>query len=100
MFSENDRQFTSQEFEHFTQMNGINQSTPPIIYHPATNGQAENFVKTFKKCVSANLKHKIQVVLTQLSVNFGKQSTVALKNHLLKYLIKIITLEQMNMMTA
>lgn len=55
--SDNGTQFTSAEFKEFTLINGINHIlTAPG--HPATNGQAENFVKTLKKSIYANLKDK------------------------------------------
>lgn len=47
LVSDNGRQFTANEFKQFLSKNGIEQIlTAPG--HPATNGQAENFVKTFK----------------------------------------------------
>ena len=54
--SDNGPQFCSQEFKDFLAVNGIQhiQSAP---YHPATNGEAERFVQTFKqhmKCKNAN----------------------------------------------
>lgn len=55
LVSDNGRQFTSKEFEQFTTANGINHVfTPPG--HPATNGQAESFVKMIKKSILACLK--------------------------------------------
>lgn len=54
LVSDNGSQFTSEEFKHFVQANGVNHVlTAPG--HPATNGQAENFVKTFKKSILASL---------------------------------------------
>jgi len=54
--SDNGPQFCSQEFKDFLTVNGIQhiQSAP---YHPATNGEAERFVQTFKqhmKCKNAD----------------------------------------------
>ena len=45
--SDNGVQFTSQNLEEFVKCNRIKhiRSTP---YHPATNGEAERFVQTFK----------------------------------------------------
>ncbi|XP_055307850.1 uncharacterized protein K02A2.6-like [Sitodiplosis mosellana] len=56
--SDNGRQFTSAEFQEFVKQNGINHIfTAPG--NPSTNGQAENFVKTLKKSIVANInKHK------------------------------------------
>lgn len=53
--SDNGCQFTSEEFLQFVKANRIEHIfTAPG--HPATNGQAANFVKTFKKSIYANLK--------------------------------------------
>lgn len=55
--TDNGRQFTSDNFNEFIKANGIKHSlTPPG--HPATNGQAENFIKTLKKSINANLKNE------------------------------------------
>ena len=52
--SDNGTQLTSAEFNDFTTRNNIEHIfTPPG--HPATNGQAENFVKTFKKSFIASV---------------------------------------------
>ena len=40
-------QFTSQEFEEFLKLNGI-QHYRSAPYHPATYGEAERVVQTFK----------------------------------------------------
>ena len=44
-------QFTSEEFGRFLKSNGIKhiRSAP---YHPATNGEAEQFVQTFKHALN------------------------------------------------
>lgn len=53
--TDNGTQFTSDEFRIFTEINQIKHVfTAPG--HPSSNGQAENFVKTTKKSVLANLK--------------------------------------------
>ena len=50
--SDNGPQFTAQEFEACMLANGIKHSrTAP--YHPATNGEAERFVQTFKRSLRA-----------------------------------------------
>ncbi|XP_030380964.1 uncharacterized protein K02A2.6-like [Scaptodrosophila lebanonensis] len=55
LVSDNGRQFTSEEFRIFMANNGIKHVlTAPG--HPATNGQAENFVKTVKKSINASIK--------------------------------------------
>ena len=46
-------QFTSTEFEMFTKRNGVKHiRTAP--YHPASNGEAERFVQTFKQSLRAS----------------------------------------------
>ena len=50
--SDNGPQFKSEEFENFLSRNGIvHLTTAP--YFPATNGQAERFVQTMKKALTA-----------------------------------------------
>lgn len=67
--SDNGRQFTSEEFQRFLLLNGINHKlTAPG--HPSTNGQAENFVKTFKKSILANLEEKSNANLDQVLCRF------------------------------
>lgn len=48
--SDNDVKISSAEFHTFCRVNGIEHVTSPI-YHPASNGQAENSVKTCKKMI-------------------------------------------------
>ena len=43
-------QFTSKEFEEFLKLNGI-QNYKSAPYHPATNGEAERNVQTFKQAM-------------------------------------------------
>lgn len=62
--SDNGSQFTSSEFQQFLRVNGIvhRRGAP---YHPATNGQAERYVRTFKdklktlKCKPSELSREI-----------------------------------------
>nr|XP_041633413.1 uncharacterized protein K02A2.6-like [Drosophila kikkawai] len=55
LVSDNGRQFTSAEFQTFMKNNNVKHIlTAPG--HPSTNGQAENFVKTVKKSLYANIK--------------------------------------------
>ena len=50
--TDNGTQFTSQEFEEFLKLNGI-QHYRSAPYHPATNGEAERYVQTFKQAMRA-----------------------------------------------
>ena len=55
--TDNGSAFTSNEFETFLQRNGIQQiRTAP--YHPASNGQAERTVQTFKTTLNKMLNEK------------------------------------------
>ena len=61
--SDNGPQFKSEAFRKFTTANGIKHVTG-ARYHPATNGQAEKLVQSFKKGVKADksgrtLQHKL-----------------------------------------
>lgn len=49
------RQYASEEFGNYCKKRGISQSFSPP-YHPATNGAAENFVRTFKSRVTKIVK--------------------------------------------
>ncbi|KAJ2942998.1 hypothetical protein O0L34_g15188 [Tuta absoluta] len=69
--SDNGTSFTSQEFRNFCTLNGIRQYFSPA-YHPASNGQAESFVKIIKRGLKAiilestnkkNLKEEISKFL-------------------------------------
>lgn len=52
LVSDNGPQFVSEEFQTFLKLNGIRHITS-APYHPATNGQAERSVQTFKRALKA-----------------------------------------------
>lgn len=54
--SDNDTKISSHEFLEFCKINGIEYLTSPI-YHPCSNGQAENSVKTCKKMLKCLLQN-------------------------------------------
>ena len=63
--SDNGPQFTSNDFAEFTKTNGI-KHTRSSPYHPATNGEAERFVRTFKEAMKTGkgdgltLAHRVE----------------------------------------
>ena len=50
LVSDNGPQFISREFAEFMAKNGI-KHIRSVPYHPATNGQVERFVQTFKRAM-------------------------------------------------
>ena len=50
LVSDNDPQFVSDEFRNFMKVNGI-RHIRTAVYHPASNGEAERFVQTFKNAL-------------------------------------------------
>ena len=52
LVSDNGPQFTSEEFQLFLKKNGVKHTTS-ALNHPATNGLAERFVKTFKQSLTS-----------------------------------------------
>ncbi|XP_008190241.1 uncharacterized protein K02A2.6-like [Acyrthosiphon pisum] len=63
IISDNGPQFRSSEFIEFCKQNGIVFYTSPP-FHPATNGAAENAVKSFKRGINKALKDKINKGVT------------------------------------
>jgi hypothetical protein len=55
--SDNDAKICLTEFHTFWRMNGIQYLNSPI-YHPVSNGQAENSVKNCKKMIKCILSDK------------------------------------------
>ncbi|KAL4008501.1 hypothetical protein ACER0C_002353 [Sarotherodon galilaeus] len=53
LVSDNGRQFTGEEFQCFLRSNGIRHITS-APHHPATNGQAERFIQSFKRSMKAS----------------------------------------------
>ena len=67
LVTDNGPQYISEDFRNFLKMNGIEHTLSPP-YHPSTNGQAEAYVKTFKRMFSKcnptlSLQEKIDQVL-------------------------------------
>ena len=71
--SDNGPQFTSQEFEDFCKLRGIDHVLS-LPYHPQSNGKAVRFVQTFKSAM-------------QKAKQRGKAVKPALKHFLLRYCI-------------
>lgn len=53
LVSDNGTQFTSQEFQRFLEINGV-QHIRSAPYHPSTNGAAERFVQSMKHALKAS----------------------------------------------
>ncbi|XP_030586939.1 uncharacterized protein K02A2.6-like [Archocentrus centrarchus] len=68
LVSDNGRQFTGEEFQSFLKNNGVRHMTS-APHHPATNGQAERFIQSFKRSMKASrlegkpMQHKIDSFL-------------------------------------
>ncbi|XP_060805196.1 uncharacterized protein K02A2.6-like [Amyelois transitella] len=60
LVSDNDTKINSLEFRSFCSANGIKYMTSPI-YHPPSNGQAENSVRTCKKMLKCILKENLSL---------------------------------------
>lgn len=55
LVTDNGTSFCAQEFEKFCELNGITHMTSPP-YHPASNGQAESYVKIVKRGIKSSLQ--------------------------------------------
>lgn len=77
--SDNGTQFTSENFQLFCNINGIEHiRTSP--YHPMSNGQAERFVDTFKRSMKklegeGNLQEILQIFLKTYRSTSNKNSS-------------------------
>ncbi|KAG7313082.1 hypothetical protein JYU34_000165 [Plutella xylostella] len=67
LVSDNDVKIKSAQFSHFCTVSGIRHVTSPI-YHPASNGQAENSVRTCKKMLKCILHDDVSQ--TELNEKF------------------------------
>ena len=73
LVSDNGTQFSSTEFAHFLKFNGvIHKFSAP--YHPATNGQAERFIQTFKAKLKAMKCGRLEIpgVLSNILMSYRK----------------------------
>lgn len=78
LVSDNGTAFVSKEFESFCRSNGIEHLTSPT-YHPASNGQAESFVKIIKKSLKASLianQNKDQINVNLMKYLFDYRNSV------------------------
>ncbi|XP_055523166.1 uncharacterized protein K02A2.6-like [Wyeomyia smithii] len=66
--SDNGTQFTAEKFRRFLTANGI-KHTLTAPGHPATNGAAENFVKSFKTSLKKSLRSRNGRALTEIICN-------------------------------
>ncbi|CAG9108181.1 unnamed protein product [Plutella xylostella] len=74
LVSDNGTAFCSKEFKSFCLVNGIDHVTSPT-YHPASNGQAESFVKIIKKGIRSSI----------LSNKNSNQTNTSLMKYLFDY---------------
>ncbi len=68
--TDNGPQFTSAEFQLFLKTNGIKHITT-APFHPATNGQAERFVQSFKRAMKCEKQSTSQLKHQYSKVPFG-----------------------------
>lgn len=67
LVTDNGTAFCSQDFKHFCALNGISHITSPP-YHPASNGQAEIFVKVVKKGIKSSILNSKNVRDSKLNL--------------------------------
>jgi transposase InsO family protein len=65
LVSDNDPQFTAEEFQLFLKKKGVKHVTS-ARYHPATNGLAERFIQTMKQSLTS-MKEDLGSMQTKLS---------------------------------
>ena len=81
LVSDNGPQFVSDEFRNFMKVNGI-RHIRTAVYHPASNGEAERFVQTFKNALKrgktdpGSLKQKLAQFLLRYRSAKGRQFEV------------------------
>ncbi|XP_055526941.1 uncharacterized protein K02A2.6-like [Wyeomyia smithii] len=71
--SDHGTQFTAESFQRFLKLNGITHKMG-APYHPATNGQAERYVQTFKQKLKAIRcpKSKLDVEIANILMTYRK----------------------------
>ena len=69
LVSDNGRRFVSVEFRSFLKDNGIRQITS-APYHPASNGLAERFVRTFKKALKAGRGLDLDLLIDRFLMSY------------------------------
>ena len=57
---DNETQLTSKQFEEFRKQLNISHITSPM-FHPASNGEAERFLQTFKQGMKKNYRGNVEI---------------------------------------
>jgi transposase InsO family protein len=70
---DNGPQFTAQEFEKYVERHQI-KHVKTLVYHLQSNGQAKNFVKTFKQALKKNITEntntKIELIMARFLLDY------------------------------